>query len=71
MNKKVIRQVAKVIGKKLAVHELRIAGATRLPPTNTKGDDVYSAFVWDETPQGSDFWYNIDRGKWPYNYERY
>ena len=69
MNKKLIKKVAKVIGKKLAIHELSIVYADNgiLPHSKTT---VMSAFIWGETPQGADFWYEIDRGNWPYNYER-
>ena len=69
MNKKLIKKVAKVIGKKLAIHELSIVYADNgiLPHSKTT---VMSAFTWSETPQGGHFWNAIDCGIWPYNYER-
>jgi hypothetical protein len=68
VNKKLIKQVAKVIGKKLAVHELSIVDAAGL--VFTHADTVHLAFLWAETPQGESFWCDINLGKWPYNYKR-
>jgi hypothetical protein len=69
MNKQLIKQVAKVIGKKLAKHELSIVYAARLPCA-TDSSELAKAFTWSKTPQGEDFWYVIRRGRWPYNYKR-
>ena len=68
MNKKLIKQVAKVIGKNLAKHELSIAYASDC--TNNHAACLYDAFSWVETPQGGDFWEDVYHGKWPYNYKR-
>jgi hypothetical protein len=70
MNKQLVKQVAKVIGKKLAKHELSIVDAVRLEPTNASADTIHGAFIWATTPQGVDFWCDINNGKWPYNYKR-
>ena len=68
MNKKLIKKVAKVIGKKLAIHELSIVESAGLITNN--GRYVHEALLWYDTPQGGDFWISIHRGQWPYNYER-
>ena len=68
MNKHLVKQVAKVIGKKLAVHELSIVESASLVAAN--GIYVNAAFTWCDTPQGFDFWISINRGQWPYNYTR-
>jgi hypothetical protein len=68
MNKQLVKQVAKVIGKKLAKHELSIVDAAGL--VFTHADTVHLAFLWAKTPQGKDFWDAIDQGKWPYSYKR-
>ena len=70
MNKQLIKQVAWVIGKKLAKHELSIVEAVGLTSTYTDVETIHSAFVWEDTPQGVDFWCDINLGKWPYNYKR-
>ena len=70
MNKQLIKQVAKVIGKKLAVHELSIVDAAHNIIQNDEGKAVISAFVWADTPQGDDFWLDIQGNRWPYNYTR-
>jgi len=68
MNKHLVKQVSKVIGKKLAVHELSILESMGL--INPTGYSVSSAISWYDTPQGGDFWMYINRGQWPYNYTR-
>ena len=68
MNKHLVKQVAKVIGKKLAVHELSIVESAGL--INPRGFSLHSAFSWYDTPQGGDLWLLINRGQWPYNYTR-
>ena len=70
MNKQLIKQVARVIGKKLAVHELSIAYATPDIFKNDESETVMKAFAWVDTPQGSDFWLDIEGNDWPYNYTR-
>jgi len=70
MNKKLIKQVAKVIGKELAVHELSIVEEAGLDSIYADADTVHSAFIWGKTPQGIDFWSNIEMGRWPYNCKR-
>lgn len=69
MSKHLVKQVAKVIGKKLAVHELSIVAAS-----DTQWEwydlELEVAFRWDDTPQGSKFWRTIHMGRWPYNYTR-
>jgi len=70
MNNKLIKQVAEVIGKKLAKHELSIVEAAGLTDTVPDADTIHKAFVWAITPQGGEFWYNINNGWWPYNYKR-
>lgn len=70
MNKQLIKQVAKVVGKKLAVHELSIVDAAHNIIQNDEAKTILSAFAWSDTPQGSDFWHSINRGDWPYNYTR-
>ena len=30
-----------------------------LGPVLQNPDDLYSAFIWDDTPQGLDFWYYL------------
>jgi hypothetical protein len=69
MNKQLVKQVAKVIGKKLAKHELSIVYAARLPCA-TDSSVIAHAFTWRKTPQGARFWVDIRRGRWPYSYER-
>jgi diaminopimelate decarboxylase len=69
MNKQLVKQVAKVIGKKLAKHELSIVDAGG-GLVFTHADTVHLAFIWSETPQGEPFWCDINLGKWPYNYKR-
>ena len=68
MNKYLIKEVAKVIGKKLAIHELSIVESADF--TNPDGRYVNTAFSWCDSPQGVDFWVSINRGEWPYNYTR-
>ena len=70
MNKKLIKQVAWVIGKKLAVHELSIVEAAILESTSASAGTIHEAFVWEKTPQGIDFWIDIRQGRWPYNCKR-
>ena len=66
MNKKLIKQVAKVIGKKRAIHELNLAARD----THFSGsDDILKAFDWMLTPQGRYFWQDIYEGEWPYTYK--
>jgi hypothetical protein len=67
-NKQLVKQVAWVIGKKLAIHELSIVDAVRLETTNASADTIHRAFIWATTPQGVDFWHEIDCGRWPYSY---
>jgi hypothetical protein len=69
MNKQLVKQVAEVIGKKLAKHELSIVYAGDWF-TNSHATCVLNAFPWGETPQGEGFWFDINLGKWPYNYKR-
>ena len=66
MNKKLIKQVAKVTGKKRAIHELSLA-AKYTHFANT--DRILSAFDWMHTPQGRDFWQDIYESEWPYTYK--
>jgi len=70
MNKQLIKQVAKVIGKKLAVHELNIVNAANEVIQDDDAKTVITAFDWGDTPQGCDFWHYIYCGVWPYNYTR-
>jgi hypothetical protein len=67
MNKKIIKQVSTVIGKKRALHELNLAA--RDTYFSGGGVSISFEFMWQETPQGWDFWYDIDQGKWPYTYK--
>ena len=68
MNKELIKQVAEVIGKELAIHELSLVCAYNY--TDNDAVCVYDAFIWEDTPQGEDFWHDINIGRWPYNYTR-
>ena len=49
MNEKLIEQVAKVIGKNLAIHELSIVDAAGLPCA-TDSSELAKAFTWSKTP---------------------
>ncbi len=69
MNKKLIKEVARVIGKKLAVHELSIVNANSIIQDD-EAETIRSAFAWADTPQGVDFWLDIQGNHWPYNYTR-
>ena len=66
MNKRLIKQVAKVIGKKRAKHELNLAARD---VELTDSGDVLTAFDWMLTPQGRFFWQDIYEGEWPYMYK--
>lgn len=70
MNKQLIKQVARVIGKKLAVHELSIVEHAIGIPSFYNHTRLMNAFAWADTPQGSDFWLDIAGNRWPYNYTR-
>jgi hypothetical protein len=69
MNKQLIKQVAKVIGEKLAKYELSIVEEAGLKSTVPDADTLNTVFTWSDTPQGFDFWRNIKNGIWPYNYK--
>ncbi len=59
-------QVATVIGELLADYELQRAIDSKCE--FDKGESLIDAFVWDDTPQGDDFWDCIDGGKNPYDH---
>jgi len=67
MNKIIIKQVSKVIGKTRALHELNLAA--RDTCFSGSGVSISFEFLWHETPQGWFFWSNIDAGTWPYTYK--
>lgn len=61
------QQVADVIGEDNAAAELgRVIDANAAHPMSSglgiRSDQVANAFVWDETPQGHDFWHRIGMG---------
>ena len=65
-NLKCFNQVAAVIGPAKAQIELFRVVNYGEEVIFSDAEDVFDSFVWRNTPQGSDFWRNIDRGETPY-----
>lgn len=56
------KQVADVIGEERASIELQKVIDSGCTSLSASGNNIFEAFIWTETPQGLDFWWQIDEG---------